>query len=110
MQSCRYIYTCIYMHLKYFHLSDVVTFHIIENYLRIFLILHSVVLSCVINAIVIDSFIAIKILILLEGALCQTTNTKKKKPTTLHVSDVNRSCQIGFLRQFFKGGNIGKAQ
>ena len=96
------------MHLKYFHLSDVVTFHIIENYLRIFLILRSV-LSCVINAVVIVSFIAIKILILFEGALCQTTNTKKKK-TTLHVSDVNRSCQIGFLRQFFKGGNIGKAQ
>ena len=50
------------MHCKYFHLSDV-TFHIIESYLRMFLILHSVLLSCVINAIVIVSFIAIKILI-----------------------------------------------
>lgn len=67
------------MHCKYFHLSDV-TFHIIESYLRIFLILHSVLLSCVINAIVIVSFIAIKILIFFEGALCQTTNRKKKKP------------------------------
>lgn len=67
------------MHCKYFHLSDV-TFHIIESYLRIFLILHSVLLSYVINAIVIVSFIAIKILIFFEGALCQTTNRKKNTP------------------------------